>query len=110
MITNEERREVAGKLLDTTTELRGASFWSEWAANLEEALGSPVKLTSKDRSYLMAAIDRLEDLIEPGVERTCHAVEDVSVGGYVSWRCFECGQPINKADNYCSNCGAEVVE
>ena len=110
MITNEERREVAGKLLDITTELRVASFLCQWDANLEDALGVSVKLTSKDRSYLMAAIDRLEDLIEPGVERTCHAVEDVSVGGYVSWRCSECGQPINKADNYCSNCGAEVVE
>lgn len=110
MITNEERREVAGKLLDTTTKLLGASFWLEWAANLEEALGIPVKLTSKDRNYLIAALDRLEDLIEPEVERTCHAVEDVSVGGYVSWRCSECGQPINKADNYCSNCGAEAVE
>lgn len=43
-------------------------------------------------------------------ERTCHAVEDVSIGGYVSWRCSECGQPINKADNYCSYCGAEVVQ
>lgn len=68
MITNEERREVAGKLLDTTTKLRGASFWFEWEANLEEALGVPVKLTSKDRDCLMAALDRLEDLIEPGTD------------------------------------------
>lgn len=110
MITNEERREVVGKLLDTTTELRSPSFWFEWEANLEDALGFPVKLTSKDRDCLMAALDRLEDFIELGVERTCHAVEDVSVGGYVSWRCSECEQPINKADNYCSNCGAKVVE
>lgn len=110
MITNEERREVAGKLLDTTTKLRAPSFSREWEANLEEVLGLPVKLTSKDRDCLMAALDRLEDFIEPGVERTCHAVEDVSVGRYVSWRCSECGQPINKADNYCSNCGAKVIE
>lgn len=75
MITNEERREVAGKLLDTTTKLRGASFWFEWEANLEEALGIPVKLTSKDRIYLMAALDRLEDLIEPGADT-------MVVGGY----------------------------
>lgn len=75
MITNEERREVAGKLLDTTTKLRGASFWFEWVANLEEALGIPVKLTSKDRSYLMAALDRLEDFIEPGADT-------MVVGGY----------------------------
>lgn len=52
---------------------------------------------------------KLADLIEPEPERTCHAVDDVSVGGYVSWRCSECGQPINKADNYCSNCGVRLV-
>lgn len=75
MITNEERREVAGKLLDTTTKLRGASFWFEWEANLEDALGVPVKLTSKDRDRLMAALDRLEDLIEPGADT-------MVVGGY----------------------------
>lgn len=68
MITNEERREVAGKLLDTTTKLRGASYWFEWEANLEKALGIPVKLTGKDRDCLMAALDRLEDLIEPGTD------------------------------------------
>ena len=109
MITNEERREAAGKLLDTTTELRASFFSCQWEANLEDVLGVPVKLTSEDRDCLMAALDRLEDLIEPGAERTGHAVEDVSIGGYVSWRCSECEQPINKADNYCSNCGVSLV-
>lgn len=75
MITNEERREVAGKLLDTTTKLRGASFSREWEANLDKVLGLPVKLTSKDRDCLMAALDRLEDLIEPGADT-------MVVGGY----------------------------
>ena len=36
MITNEERREVAGKLLDTTTKLRAPSFSREWDAMLDE--------------------------------------------------------------------------
>lgn len=25
------------------------------------------------------------------------------------WRCPDCGQPINRADNYCSSCGVKVT-
>lgn len=25
------------------------------------------------------------------------------------WRCPDCGQPINRADRYCSSCGAKVT-
>lgn len=24
------------------------------------------------------------------------------------WRCPDCGQPINRADGYCSSCGAKI--
>lgn len=111
MITNEDRREVAGKLLDTTTKLRGASFWFEWEANLEEVLGLPVKLTSKDRDCIMAALDRLEDLIEPGVERTCE--NESSEPGIFT--CSYCGADFYDTEisgdwNYCPNCGVKVVE
>lgn len=42
------------------------------------------------------------------VERTCHAVFDDS--NWYKWICSECGQPIDRADNYCFSCGAKVVE
>lgn len=41
-------------------------------------------------------------------ERTCHAVFDDS--NWYKWICSECGQPIDRADNYCFSCGAKVVE
>lgn len=40
-------------------------------------------------------------------ERTCHAVFDDS--NWYKWICSECGQPIDRADNYCFSCGAKVV-
>lgn len=41
------------------------------------------------------------------VERTCHAVFDDS--NWYKWICSECGQPIDRADNYCFSCGAKVT-
>ena len=50
---------------------------------------------------------KLADLIEPEPERTgTPALDDQ---GWIMWRCSECGQPINRADNYCSSCGVKVT-
>lgn len=97
MPTNEERREVARKLRECSK----AKVVYYPISNLFAATGTADELI---------LFDRLADMIEPEPERTGHAVEDVSVGRYVSWRCSECEQPINKADNYCPNCGAKLVE
>lgn len=98
MPTNEERREVARKLRGEKCGFAG------WVGAVYIALEVDGETAGCDM------LDLLAGLIEPEPERMCHAVEDVSVGGYVSWRCSECEQPINKADNYCPNCGALVVE
>lgn len=103
MPTNEERREVARKLRETSDEIR---YWCDtnpyWY--VMKCIYGDVEIHDDNELFY-----RLADLIEPEPERTGHAVEDVSIGGYVSWRCSECGQPINKADNYCSNCGVRLV-
>ena len=52
-------------------------------------------------------ISHLADLIEPEPERTGTPVLDDQ--GWRMWRCSECGQPINRADNYCSSCGVKVT-
>lgn len=52
---------------------------------------------------------RVEQWLEHALaERTCHAVFDDS--NWYKWICSECGQPIDRADNYCFSCGAKVVE
>lgn len=43
------------------------------------------------------------------VERTCEAVVD-EPAPFIEWVCSKCKQPLNKSDNYCSNCGAKVVK
>lgn len=115
-VTDEERREVARNIRNADL-TKHASYYEEvkgWdhvratrfvlVSNLGSAIGIDKAIFSIDDLKI-----RLADLIEPEPERTCHAVEDVSVGGYVSWRCSECEQPINKADNYCSSCGVKVT-
>ena len=104
MPTNEERREVARKLRETSDEIR---YWCDtnpyWY--VMKCIYGDVEIHDDNELFY-----RLADLIEPEPERTGHAVEDVSVGRYVSWRCSECEQPINKADNYCPNCGSRVIK
>ena len=110
MPTNEERREIAKAIRKTAQQsFLGTRFFTPHS--IERLLNLEVEGTFLGIDYYtVGSVLRLADLIEPEPERTGHAVEDVSIGGYVSWRCSECGQPINKADNYCSYCGAEVVQ
>ena len=100
--TNEERREVARNLREPFdvvgqgryVALNGTLFGMQLLANDEQTLRNGVK--------------HIADLIEPESERTCHAVFDDS--NWYKWICSECGQPIDRADNYCFSCGAKVVE
>ena len=43
------------------------------------------------------------------VERTCEAVAE-EPAPFAGWVCSECEQPLDKAYNYCPNCGAKVVK
>jgi hypothetical protein len=103
MPTNEERREVAGKIKRNALNNPNMPLILNVAFAAFGFTGCSEKTVTASEAGL-----RLAELIEPEPKRTGHAVEDLSIGGYVSWRCSECGQPINKADNYCSNCGVRL--
>ena len=112
MPTNEERREVSKKIRELTEDVWSlAKEWEDQADyyQIHFAIFFSFPADHMHPCDYNELHERLADLIEPEPERTGHAVEDVSIGGYVSWRCSECGQPINKADNYCSNCGVRLV-
>lgn len=95
MPTNEERREVARKLRGEKCGFAG------WVGAVYIALEVDGETAGCDM------LDLLADLIEPEPERTGTPVLDDQ--GWRMWRCPECGQPINRADNYCSSCGVKVT-
>ena len=103
MATNEEQIEAAKRI-----RLWCPQSFTHPTEIVRAALGLKQGDLMDDSTRINLA-ERVAELIEPESERTGHAVEDVSIGGYVSWRCSECEQPINKADNYCSNCGVRLV-
>lgn len=101
MPTNEERREVANNLRETSDAI------SDWGDSnpywyVMKCVYGDVEIHN-DNELLY----RLADLIEPEPERTITPVLDKS--SWYIWRCPECGQPINRADNYCSSCGVKVT-
>lgn len=114
MPTNEERREVARNIRNADL-TKHASYYEEvkgWdhvratrfvlVSNLGSAIGIDKAIFSIDDLKI-----RLADLIEPEPERTGTPVLDDQ--GWRMWRCSECGQPINRADNYCSSYGVKVT-
>jgi rubrerythrin len=107
MPTNDERREVAARLraIDDTE-------WThprEELRALDEALG-----TAQGMPYaLQTTWERFADLIEPEPERTCRPKEWLSFLSGTdcpAWECSECGDLFEAYANYCSNCGAKVVQ
>lgn len=131
MPTNEERREVARKLLGVTVK----SNVFTWDARLDNALNVPVSLVGKDREQLMAALHHLSVMIEPEPERTCYNVSDFQ--DCDCFTCSNCGESyemrrleydideyctlddaIKALDydgcycdvRYCPNCGARVID
>lgn len=108
MPINDERRQVAARLraIDDTewTHLR------EELRALDEALG-----TAQGMPYaLQTTWERLADLIEPEPERTCR-MENIRAAGFNEWdfNCSECGHLLTTNTtyhpNYCSSCGAKVI-
>ena len=98
MPTNEVRRDSARRLREIGKEIgEGALLWY----HISKALGVDLTIGGESAANVLA------DLIEPEPERTCHAVFDDS--NWYKWICSECGQPIDRADNYCFSCEAKVI-
>lgn len=97
---NEERRQVAARL----RRVSGAPEWATTACFIAECLGEHDYPLWNDSKPLF---NRLADLIEPEPERTCRWKH---IEG--TWFMSECGKRYDRVipDNYCSNCGARVVE
>lgn len=112
MPTNEERREVASKLLGVTVK----SNVFTWDARLDNALNVPVSLVGKDREQLMAALHHLSVMIEPEPERTCKKRNHDTDNYYM--RCCSCSlcnsgwfeDIYDKPFSYCPHCGAKVID
>lgn len=131
MPTNEERREAARKLRETSKEVgEGALLWY----HISRALGVDLTIGGE------AAANVLAELIEPEPERTCHFEPDVTEIKYdendneietgepaedcSAFECSECGypmlydpdvgwfdccEPYKPHFKYCPNCGAKVM-
>lgn len=102
MPTNEERREVARKLRECADKY----IWVD-VRLVADILGSSIEENHLSNELYCGTVEDIADLIEPEPERTCTPVLDDQ--GWMMWRCPECGQSINRADNYCSSCGVKVT-
>lgn len=127
MVTDDERREVAGYIRQidcsgfTAHSMDDGDGRSLLCAYIAEAAGvghAPYYFDAKP------LCDRLADLIEPGPERTCSISADWSNGKleHCVYRCSACGAVMlddacyfdGSSDldwfHYCPNCGAKVTE
>lgn len=104
MPSNDERREVAARLRDIERDFT-LSFecvmHNAITGNRECGVDAFCEDCRKDIQ------ERLADLIEPELERTCHII-DVNESGVGV--CDHCGGYAEAVDNYCPNCGDMVVE
>lgn len=119
MVTDDERREVAGYIRQidcsgfTAHSMDDGDGRSLLCAYIAEAAGvghAPYYFDAKP------LCDRLADLIEPEPERTCRMRDAHWDDGRRTWGCIcsECGAKYERKSgkwmNYCPNCGAKVVE
>ena len=100
MITSEERREIAARLRQFKSD--DVSSYSEYLEKLDEIIGI--------NGYGETG-ERLADLIEPE-EFTCRKIRknDPTHKGNWNFHCSRCNCYLRGTDEYCSNCGARVVE
>lgn len=82
--------------------------YQEYTSHVKcESCGSISEVVTESLS--LSEVEKMaEEAWNRRAERTCHAVFDDS--NWYKWICSECGQPIDRADNYCFSCGAKVVE
>lgn len=109
-ITNEERREVARKLRKLASENQGAIGSM---CKMQEVLTQAKKITGTMNLPSVAhVLERYADLIDPQ-ERTCkiEGTYDDEFGIYDHLTCGHVAmRQWPEPTNYCSICGAEVVE
>lgn len=116
MISNEERREVARKLRERTKEQLGKSMFSDTLGIYTPNNGwwNPEKATS----YWTSIVRYLAELIDRPTCRNIYAETEGMGGCENGFKCSECGNTVEDYEgfrisgefNYCSKCGAEVVE
>ena len=106
-INNDERREVAARL----REVRSVPEWATTACCIAELIGEydyPLWDSSKQ------LFDLLADLIEPEPEHTCQieSCEEFDERGIwaIELSCGHADVYCVMQPNYCSCCGAKVVE
>lgn len=115
MPTDEERKEVARSLRDTSEAIADWGDADPFWYVMKCAYGDVLKRSPNE------LFCRLADLIEPGLERTCKAEiytatvpkfdHDEEVDMY---ECSLCGFYLSRVEdgflpNYCPHCGAKVV-
>lgn len=101
MPTNEERREVARKLRETSDDI------TDWGDSnpywyIMKCVYGDVQIHDDNEFFY-----RLSSLIEPEPERTCHMIDNGC-----ELCCSECDRRHQYDDdpNYCMGCGAKVVD
>ena len=104
-VTNDERREVAARLRS----VNGAPEWATTACCIAECLGEHDYPLWNDSKPLF---NRLADLIEPEPERTCKVLKEIVDLDGTHMTDYSCGCCNNEGwnKNYCSNCGAKIVD
>ena len=118
MISDKERREVAAKLRERAKKPLGKSMQRMFSDTLgiytpNNGWWNPEKATA----HWTEIVNYLADLID---RPTCRNIYDESKCGACAngFECSECGNVVEDGDgwlvngtfNYCSECGAEVVE
>lgn len=118
MLTNEERREIAARLM------REAQAWRETFPDNECDFSDAAAMMQDlcvfvglERNALCSEVfKRLADLIEPEPERTCKMIPNGETDFAATLSCSMCGNvesvyAISSDEfNFCPNCGAKVAE
>lgn len=122
MPINDERREIAARLRHCDVCASGVSkrYTHAFSGSFKGCM-----LIGGSEQQVRESLEWLADLIEPEPERTCRVVPMDAAGNppymkgdwilnAISDGCSECGYPFDSLNrgipNYCSNCGAKVVE
>lgn len=110
MISDEERREVAARLRDVSARCGDTPWMVE---DLFQALGFRCYEDGEDQLF-----DYIADLIDRPTCRNIYAETEEMGGCENGFKCSECGNTVEDYEgyrvsgefNFCSKCGAEVVE
>lgn len=113
MISNEERREVARKLRSLDENIDGVPLMCTKQEHNAMALGAIRAVVGKGDIFHLLA-----DLIDRPTCRNIYAETEGMGGCENGFKCSECGNTVEDYEgyrisgefNYCSKCGAEVIE